>query len=520
VLDLLGQLVDKSLVVARASMGGAVRYRMLELIRQYAREKLEVSAEADEVKGLHAAFFLALAEEAKTELSGAQQKLWVERLEEEHDNLRGALSWVLERGEGDLGLRFGGALWRFWFVQGYVSEGVRWLELALAGSGPAVAPPRVEALEGMGWLMQAQGDLERAEATYEEMLKLSRELDDKENVATALNSLGALALVRGDNERARVLLEENMAVVQELDERSTATILKRFHVVILLGGLAMNEEGDYARAQALWEESLKLAREAGDTLRIGLSLTFLQHAALVQGDHERATALCEEALALAREKNTGEGAFVPGTFINLGVASLGLGDHERARASFEEALILSRKLGKKPTLIDALEGMASLAAALGEATRAAHLWGAAEAAREVTDMALPPADRTLHEPYLPAARSQLGEAAWEEALAVGREMSLEEATDYALAKEEEAAAPTFPAPPDEPSADQPPVALSPREKEVAVLVTQDMTNRQIASELTLSEHTVATHVRNVLKKLGLHSRNQIAAWFREHQPLP
>src|SRR5215211_7750321 len=230
VLDLLGGLVDKSLVAAGASTGGAVRYRMLEPIRQYATEKLEESDDADEVKGRHAAFFLALAEEAEPELAGPQQNVWVERLEGEHDNIREALSWVLERGEGELALRLGAALWRFWHVRGYLSEGTRWMEQALAGGGPAPAQTRVKVLEGMGWLVQLLGDTERAEATYEEMLKLSRELGDKGNTATALNSLGTLALAQGDNERARAQLEENLEVLRELEnEQSTATLGKRFH---------------------------------------------------------------------------------------------------------------------------------------------------------------------------------------------------------------------------------------------------------------------------------------------------
>ena len=198
VLDLLGGLVDKSLVVAGASTGCAVRYRMLEPIRQYAREKLEESGEAQYVQGRHTDFFFALAEEAEPELVGSQQNVWLERLEGEHDNLREALSWSLERGRADLALRLGAALWRFWHVRGYLSEGIRWMERVLAGSEPAASPVRVNALEGMGWLTQFQGDYERAKATYEEMLKLSRGLGDKGNVATALNSLGTYLGLSGD----------------------------------------------------------------------------------------------------------------------------------------------------------------------------------------------------------------------------------------------------------------------------------------------------------------------------------
>jgi predicted ATPase len=189
VLDLLGALVDKSLVVAGATTSGALRYRMLEPIRQYARELLKHSGQTEAVQSQHGAFFLALAEEAEPELAGSQQSVWVERLEVEHDNLREALSWDLEQREGETALRLVAALWRFWFLRGYLSEGIKWLERVLGEGEPAASPARVKALEGMGWMFQFRGDQERARATYEEMLTLSRELGDKGNVATALNSL-------------------------------------------------------------------------------------------------------------------------------------------------------------------------------------------------------------------------------------------------------------------------------------------------------------------------------------------
>jgi predicted ATPase/DNA-binding SARP family transcriptional activator/DNA-binding CsgD family transcriptional regulator len=519
VLDLLGALVDKSLVVAGAAAGGAVRYRMLEPIRQYAREKLEESGEAAEVQGRHAAFFLALAEEAEPELAGPQQSAWVERLEEEHDNFREALSWALERGEAGLGLRFGGALWRFWYQRGYLSEGIGWMERVLEGSERTASPVRVKALEGMGWLTQFQGDVGRAESTYEEMLEISRELGDKGNVATALNSLGTVAAQQGDTERARALLRENMEVLKELEEEgSPATTLKKFHALNLLGYLAIYEEDDYARGTALWEESLALAREVGDPNHVGIMLSNLGHPALLQRDFERARALSEEALAFARDLGSSGVELGPVASLNLGLALLGLGEHERAAMPFENALVMSQDMGRKPQVIETLEGMASLAVALGKDARAARLWGAAEAARGVTGIALSPGERGLHEPYLAAARSRLGEADWEEALAEGRAKSLEEAAAYALSKEEQPAAHTATVV-EEPSLYPPSVALTPREKEVALLVAQELSNRQIASALTLSEHTVATHIRNVLKKLGLHSRNQVAVWVREHQPL-
>ncbi len=507
VLDLLGYLVDKSLVVARTGADGAMRYWMLEIIRQYATEKLEESGEADEVRSRHAAFFLALAEEAEPELAGTQQGLWVERLEREHDNLRAALSWVLEREDSELGLRFGGALWRFWFSWGYVSEGIGWMGRVLAGGGPLVE--RLDALEGMGWLTQKQGDVERARETYKEMLELSRKLDDGGNLATALNSLGTLAASTGDNEEAKRYLKENLSVLERLEEEGYQTTSKRYHASNLLGLLALNEDRDPARASVLWRESLALARETGDAVRIGVSLLSLVYAAVLQGDNERATALCEEALAYADEHEDAGEYIVPDTLTNLGLAALGRDDHGRAISSFERSLAISQSAGRKESIINALEGMASLAAAHETDPRAARLWGAAGAGREATSIALPPGEWALHEPYLTSARSRLGETAWEEALAEGRAMSLEEAAEYAMSKK--AADPsTTPVPPKRPAGE-----LTSREQGIAVLVARGLTNRQISEELSISTRTAGNHVAKILRKLGLNSRTQIATWATE-----
>ena len=518
VLDLLGGLVDKSLVAAGAASEVAVRFRMLEPIRQYAREKLEESGETDEVQNRHAAFCLALAEEATPELAGLQQGLWVERLEEEHDNLREALSWTLERGEGELALRFGRALWRLWYNRGFLSEGVRWLERVIASGEPEASPVRVNVLEGMGSMTQAQGDTERAEAAYEEMLELSQELDDKENVATALNSLGTLALAHGDNKRARGRLEENLAVLRHLEEEgSTDTTLKRFHTLNLLGVLAINVENNYVWATELLQESLVLAQEAGDTHRALQALCNLGYAAMMQGDYEGVTTLSEEVLTTARDLERGSIGIISETLINLGLASLQRGYHKQAGASFKEALAVSEEAGIKSSIINALEGIASLAGALGEDTRAAHLWGTAEAARDVTGIALPPPERALHKPYLAAARSRLGERKWEEMLAEGQMISLEEASEYALS-EEKTAPPTAPVL-ERPLTGESISKLTRREEDVAALVALGLTNYEISTRLSISERTAGNHVGRILKKLGLSSRAQIASWATERQLL-
>ncbi len=208
---------------------------------------------------------------------------------------------------------------------------------------------------------------------------------------------------------------------------------------------------------------------------------------------------------------------IPETLVNMGLVAHRQGGHERAETSFREALAMSQNVGRKPSFINALEGMAGLAGAQGEAARAARLWGAAKASREVTGIPLPTAEWELHEPYLAAARSRLGEAVWEEALAEGRAMSPEEVVEYALSKEEIA-------PPAGHKQGKPPTSesiseLTSREEEVTLLVARGLTNRQVSTKLGISERTAGNHVARVLRKLGLRSRAQIARWATERRLL-
>ena len=228
---------------------------MLEPIRQYAREKLEEIGEADAVRRRHADFSCALRKKPSRSWPGRSRGSGWSGWTGEHDNLGAALSWALERGEDELGCgsarRCGDS-----GTPGLPWRGVRWLEQVLAAGDPAPSA-RIEALEGMGWLAQREGGAERAEATYEEMLDLSRELGDEADLATALNSLGTLALARGDNERATALLEENLAVLRGLEEE-TPPRAQEVPRAQPAGYLALTN-GDYARGTTLWEESLALA---------------------------------------------------------------------------------------------------------------------------------------------------------------------------------------------------------------------------------------------------------------------
>jgi DNA-binding NarL/FixJ family response regulator len=258
-----------------------------------------------------------------------------------------------------------------------------------------------------------------------------------------------------------------------------------------------------------------VGREVGDPELLAAFLNQLCDTFVLQGDLERATVVGEKAVAICREQN--HRILLSDALCNLGWAALLRGDPERATTLYAESLELKRELGEKPLLVkltvalpETLDGLACVAVAKGETERAVRLFGATQALHEqVRDhLTLAREYAALREPYLAATRSQLSEEAWEAAFAEGRAMGFEETVEYALS-EEERSPPTLVPMPEEPSAAQPPVVLTRREREVASLVAQGLTNRQIASELVIGERTVETHVRNLLKKLGLNSRDQV-----------
>jgi predicted ATPase/DNA-binding SARP family transcriptional activator/DNA-binding CsgD family transcriptional regulator len=476
ILNLLSRLVDRSLVAPEVPRDSVMRYKMLEPVRQYAQEKLKESGEADAVSQQHTEFFLALAEQAEPTLQGARQGEWLERLELEHSNFRAALQRSLDteesepQGRAELGLRLAVALaeGRFWTAYG-LREGRGWLERGLAKSSSASPMAmRAKALNEAGWIALFQGHYQKTVILFEEALALSREQGDKAGAAISLAYLGMAAVQVGDIERAMSLREEASTLMAELVDRRAIA-----HLLLFLGWAALHER-DLEQAAELLEEGLALNRELGDM---------------------RGTAVC---------------------LSTLGMIMLIQGDLERAATRFEEDMRVLRSLRDKQGTAYCLLGLAAVAAVQGRPVRAARLWGAAEALREAIGLPLSPFDRANYdyEGYQVVARTGLGnEATWTEAWAEGRAMTLKEATQYALTTEEHPlpAAST----PEQRRTGKQPITLTHREEEVAALIARGLTNRQIAAELSISEHTAATHVARILKKLGLNSRSQLAAWVTE-----
>ena len=273
VLELLSHLVDKSLVVARERDGEA-RYRLLEMMRQYGREKLEESGEARQVRERHAGYYLALAEEAEPELKGAGQVAWLERFEREHDNLRAAISWSLERSNLRDVARLGWALWLFWWIRGHFAEGRRLMEQALSVEGSAMpASARAQALFVAGTMACGQGDHRSADLLLEESADLFRELGDGRGVAYALGSAAVVAITEERYEQGIVYSEEATDLFLEVGDRWGAAPMLGCSAVGWLN------RGDPRRAKGLAERGLALCRETGDKHGTSIALGTLARVA-------------------------------------------------------------------------------------------------------------------------------------------------------------------------------------------------------------------------------------------------
>ncbi len=423
-LDLLTSLADKSLAVVEQNDGHS-RYRLLEMVRQYAREKLLESGGAEAVRQAHRDYFLALAEEAEPKLLGAEQGEWLRRLEEEHDNLRSALEWSLADARSQEDLRLCGALNRFWSTRGHLAEGRQWCARILAKES-AAAPTLAyaKALRAAGSLAWNQTDFRTARALLEQSLAIFRELRDREGTARSLNTLGNVAIEQGDYPAARAMYEESLAIWRELGDRSgMAGLLCNL-------GLIAHEGGDFTAARALSEEGLAIARELGDHGRIADSLNNLGSVAIEEGDYPAARALNEESLAIGRQ--LGDWDAIATSLHNLGIVAHLQGDLASARALYTQGLANRRELGDRLGIARALEELAAVAAALGGSLRAALIWGAAERLREDMGSPLAPTERYRCDKRAAAARAAAGDdAAFDRAWREGRALPLAQAIEIA-----------------------------------------------------------------------------------------
>jgi predicted ATPase/serine/threonine protein kinase len=426
ILELLTRLVDASFVTAE-NRDGRVRYGMLETVHEYASERLRESGEESTVRARHCAWYFDLAEAAEPRLVGPEQGTWLDRLEDEHDNLSAALRWSIgnARDEGNVAtaLGFCRALGRFWSLHGHLSEGRALIEQALAAAPDGSHPLRPRVCYWSGHLACRQGDMVTARERIEESLALSRALGDTQGCALSLHELFAISSYGRDFDRARPFAEEALAMFREANDLRGVGLS-----YIALGNIAV-AQGDDEQAARWYEDGLAITRTLGDRRAEVANLNNLGQIATRRGDVERGRAYLENGFEIARELGDRMSmSFLTHTFANLLMRS---GDLEGARRLYAESLSVRRELGFARHIADILEEMASLAVLAGCPGRAARFVGAAGAIRERSGAGRDAEDEMEMDRVLDDVRRALG-AESDLALAEGRAMSLDEVVELAL----------------------------------------------------------------------------------------
>jgi predicted ATPase/class 3 adenylate cyclase len=384
VLDLLGSLVNHSLLRRTETPGGEVRFQMLETIREYATERLEAEPDAPEIRRRHARYFLDLATRAEAHLLGPDQKEWLDRCDHEHDNIRAALKWSIHAGEVPAGQEAAGALWRFWHQRGHLAEGRAKLEhLLQAPGGDGRTPARFKALTGAGGLAYWQNDYPTAERFYSEALEIATELDDPRAIAEGLFNLSFLDRIRGEE-------EQGMAKLRRV---------------------------------------LETARSLGDSQLVADSLFLLGSHDLREGRHQEGLPMVEEALAIHRELRN---LFATADSLSgLGSFYRRISDSEAAISKQREALEIFVQVGNPTGIAMVLQEMALIETMDGHHERALRLAGAASALKEETGGGAPEELMRSNEAIENARRTldpETAERAWDE----GRRMGSDKAITYAL----------------------------------------------------------------------------------------
>ena len=427
-LDLLTSLADKSLVLAQTA-DESTRYRLLETVRQYARDRLLESGESQAVRARHGDCFLALAEEIRPKMTGPEQAHALDVLEEEHDNLRQALTLYAQDVEsaeaGKKGLRLASALQRFWAARGYLSEGRERLSAMLAhAGGQEPTKARAGALCGAGSLAYSQSDYEQARILTETGLTIWRALGDRNGIAASLNNLGNVAFEQSGYAGAKILHEESLAIQRELGNKNgVARSLNN------LGAVAF-EQGEYGRARMLQQESLAIRRDLGDEEGIADSLSDLGIVAYEECDYKGARILLEESLVKRRALREKQG--LAHSLHNLGLVAYEQGEYAQAQEMQRESLGIRREMGVKKSIAYSLEAFASLAVHQARYERGIHLWAAASALRDRLGSPLRPFDREKQERKAASVQQALDDDAFAAAWAQGRALTLEQAVRYAL----------------------------------------------------------------------------------------
>jgi non-specific serine/threonine protein kinase len=458
VLDLVAGLVDRSVVSGEES-DGRVRYRMLETIREYGRQRLAERGANGTLRRAHRNYFRRLAEQAGASWFGPHQVDWYRRLRAEHANLRTALDYCLtEPGETGAGLRMASALAMYWFASAAPSEGRHWLTRLLGNAGER-NPERVHGLVVATFLGLVQGQDTDPAATVKELRRLAEQAPEPTLLA---------------------------------------------HVAHLSGWAAVRRH-DLARAAADLDTAVAGYETAEDLSWLATALRLSATVATARRQVDRAVALCQRCIALCEAH--GEQWYRSFALWNLGTLALDAGDHHAAVALERDSLRCKRGFNDGIGIGLCLDVLSRAAAETGDVERAAILLGQSHTRWTAASTAPLPGLRRLRDECEERTRRALGERTFRAAFHRGARLSLDQGIAYALDEEPTAT----------PSVGGDPAALTPREAEVADLVARGLSNKAVADRLVISARTVESHVDNILTKLGFSTRAQIAAWAAERR---
>jgi predicted ATPase/DNA-binding CsgD family transcriptional regulator len=496
-LDVLESLVGKSLV-RQTEMDGAPRLAMLETIREFGLEQLNHMHELESARRAHAAYYLLFAENAERGLTGADQKSWLQRLEREQDNLRAALHWAIEHQEGELAQRMAGALQPFWLTRGYWSEGRRWLEESLAlDTGAALSPAvRAKTLYGAGVLTRFQGDFARARMLCGQSLAIYRDLADQTGVLMALVELSRISSFQED----KASIESFQAEAASLLETLPDTIVKaNAYSDMAIPNVHPNAMQFSTEAVRYLTESERIHRTLNNPSGLALALVRLGSIGLFDGDFTLAKARLDEAERLALE--LGDERILSRLAGIHVLHHIQERDFTSARRGLEDTLLQSINRGdhQAPTWLPVL---AVVLHGQGLEVWSARVFGLAETLTGVGHLRayITAFYRPFHiEASRAEVRAKLGDEAFAREIAAGKRLKLDDLRTIPHPQE--------PAPVQSTSSSAPGIFLTTREIEVLRLLTQDLSNPQIAEKLVVSRRTVDAHLRSIYDKLGVKSRD-------------
>lgn len=420
----LNGLVDKSMVY----VVDEARYNMLETIREYAMELLELTGEAASTRLAHLEYFAYLVETAEPHLWDQEQEVWRRRLTADQDNIRAALRWSLERpastaGEADLGALMAGRLWYFWYLLGSTSESRRWLEIALQRvHQPAL--PRAKLLLAYASLTWQHGDLENATIPMRDSIKLYRLLEDRQGLAEASHLLAHLVFDQQRYGEAESIFRESLALYEALGNRVLVS------TIICDLGMTACQQGDLHAARRYYEESLVLFEQLN--VKDGKAQTYVRlgDVARLEGDYQRAGELFEQALAINRELKIK--LEIACALHKLGFIALQRRDVHLSQSYFEQSLTIQSEGNNLQGIAECLAGLASSFVLLGDGEQAARYFGIARGILNRTGLPLAQADQAEWLRDEREARARCDPALFEKAWAEGEALSIEQAIKLAL----------------------------------------------------------------------------------------